>query len=157
VISPEQLQREAQNRANWARFAAAMQMMGNSMQAANAGYSYQSGSYSGTASAYGTGGTAYGTYNGNYSGTTYNSAAAAQAQAQASEANEQIAQDTNAQTSAILQNAQAGALQRQTIAPGGQFVTPVTITQIPSHATGVVLDVTINGDVHEFQWNYATQ
>lgn len=157
VISPEQLEREAHNRANWVRFAAALSAAGNSMRAANAGYSYQSGTYNGNATAYGTGGSAYGTYNGTYSGTTYDSAAAARAQAQANIANQQLAENANAQAGAILQNADAGALQRQTIPPGGQFMTPVTVANMPTHAAGVVLTVTVNGDVHEFAWNYSAQ
>jgi hypothetical protein len=157
VISPEQLQREAQSRANWARFAAALQAMGNSMQAANAGYSYQNGTYSGSASAYGTGGSAYGTYNGTYSGMTYNSAAAAQAQATANAENAQIVANTNAHVADIMANAQSGALLRQTIAPGADFMTPVTITRPPGRTTGITLRVTIGADVHEFQWAYSAQ
>lgn len=158
VIPPEQLMREAQRSAFMTRLAAGLEAASNSMQAANAGYSNSSGTYSGTASAYGSGGGyAYGRYSGSYVGTQYNAAAAAQAQIAANAQNAQIASEANAQANAVIAGAQDGALQRQTIAPGTQYVTPVTVGRLPGSTTGLVMTVTVGADVHEFQWGYARQ
>lgn len=155
VIPAEQLQREAKDRADREKFAAALEIIGNSLSAVGAGYSSSTGDYSGDYSSFGSGGSSTGHFSGTYVGSQYDSSAAAKAQADASLANEIIEHNTNAQVSAILAGALSGALLRQTIAPGGQFWTPVTIEALPHNATGIVLTVTVDEETHEFQWNYS--
>ncbi len=155
VIPAEQLQREAQDRADGKKFAAALQIIGNSLSAAGAGYSSGTGNYSGDYSSFGSGGSRTGHFRGTYVGSQYDSSAAAKARADANLENALIAQNTNAQVGAILAGAQSGTLLRQTIAPGGQFSTPVTIEALPDNAVGMVLTVTVGEEIHEFQWNYS--
>jgi hypothetical protein len=157
VITSEQLEREARRHAFWIQFGAAMQAASNSMAAANAGNRTTTGTYSGTASAYGSGGSAYGTYSGTYTGTQYDAAAAAQARANANAQNAVIADNANARAQQVLGSSQNGALQRQTLAPGQEWFTPVTVDRLPRNPGEVVLTLQVGEDSHEFRWNYAQQ
>lgn len=155
IISSEQLEREARREAFWINFGAGLQAAANSMNAANAGYTTTTGSYGGTVNAYSGGQSAYGTYSGTYVGTQYNAAAANQAQLAANAQNSQIFANAQSQANAVLANSQDGALHRQTIMPGGEYMTPVTIERLPRDAGQVNLRVTIGADVHEFVWNHS--
>ena len=115
IFTFEELAKEERRRQAWAAVGAGLQAMGDSLNAANAGYSNTYGSYSGnTYSSYGN---SY-QHTGRYSATTYNHAAAqaAQSAAQAkSDANfRRIAEDSRRNHAALARS----SLRRHTIMPG---------------------------------------
>lgn len=154
VYTASELEREARSRAAWTQFGAAMQMMSNSMAAANAGYTSTYGTTNGTVSAYTPRGSAYGTYSGTYTGSTYDSGAAARAQMQANQQNAAIADQTRQETEAIMANSQSGAFQVQTIAPGGSYFTPVTLSRLPRGSRAILVEVTVAGELHRVDLVY---
>lgn len=155
VFTAEQLEREARRQAAMVRFGAALQAASNSMSAASAGYSNSYGSYSGNVSAYGGGAPpAYGTYAGTYTAQTYDAGKAAAATAQANAANAQITANADAQARSIVSGAQVGALQRQTIEPTGQYVSPITVAKMPAGTNELIITIATGGDQHVFRWRY---
>lgn len=114
VYSYSELLAEEKTRQMWAAIAAGLEAAGNSMQAANAGYTTSYGSYSGMA--YGAGSTAYTSGSGYV--TTYDPAKAQMARSLADQRNtetfDRMAYE-NKKNEMVLQN----ILKTTTIVPGG--------------------------------------
>lgn len=129
VLAQQQARREA-----WGSVAAALTAAGNSMNAANAGYSYNSGTYVGrtTAHAYGSAGYAYGTANtvGTYSGITYNPYVSALAQAEANQRNRQMLDQLSQRNQQARADLASRVLRRTTVSPG-EIVTGQILVQLP--------------------------
>jgi len=158
VITPEQLQKEARRRATMIAIGAALQTAGNSMNAANAGYSSGTGSYSGTASAYSSRyGSASGAYSGTYTHSGYDAAAAAQAQASANLQNQATMAVARARMDETLASAKVGAFQRQTILPGASYLSDMTISALPSDAQSVDIRFTAGPTTAQFKWNLSSK
>jgi hypothetical protein len=146
VYSYEELVAEEKTRQAWAAAAVGLQSAGDSMNAANAGYSHTYGSYSGsTYSNYGTSTQTYGTYK----GTT--AAQAAQNAAQA-RTNANIAQ-LEAQARNNL-GALASILKKETIFPGelrGGLVR-VQMPTVKDSPTEFFVNINIDGEMHSFRF-----
>ncbi len=173
VVTPERLQREANRKANWLRFASTMAQMNNSSVASDAGYSSGSAVYRGeTSSTYRTSFSGrygddsfYGSADTRGSSTTYgvasyssyDGAAAAQAHFAAAAANRRIADRTERRINELMNDAQQGSLKQATILPGSSMKTLITIEKIPSANTPLSLTATIANEVHSFSWNYSVE
>lgn len=147
VISAEQLQAEIDDGIRSQKIAAALGMMGNALNAANAGYQ----STYGTVSAYGPGGYTQGTY----TATSYNAGAAVAAQAQANAMNQNLIQN--------VRNAEADAaqfmstvLQRHTLAPGTWYGGIVEIVPPTDKKLGQDFQIVITaaGEEHQARFRY---
>lgn len=153
VFTYEALVAEIKRRQAWAAIGAALSGAAESMNAANAGYTYNSGTYN--ASAYDNhGNTAYGY--GTFSGYSYNAAAAQQAQNAANaqtQANMRAIQDQAEQSLAILGSTM---LKKTTVLPQAWHGGYITIGKIPNirqqHEIRVV--VTAAGEEHEFLFDH---
>jgi hypothetical protein len=153
VFTYDELVAEVKRQQAWAAFAAALSGAAQSMNAANAGYTYNSGTYN--ASAYDNyGNRAYGY--GSYSGYTYNAAAAQQAQAAANAQTQANMQAIKNQTEQSLSALSATMLKKTTVLPQAWHGGYVTIDKIPNkeqpHEIRVV--VTAAGEEHEFLFNH---
>jgi hypothetical protein len=153
VLSYEELLKEEKDKQASQAFAAALSSVGRSMQAANAGRSYNSGTYSGYGNSYG--GQQYNTF-GSYSGYTYNAAAAQAAQsAVRAETSDDFARIS---AEGKLNEAQLARtiLKKQTVSAGQWYGGTVVIsmpnpseTRIP-----VAVNVELNSEIHKFNYDY---
>ena len=148
VMSYEDLVAEEKRRQAWAVVGASMQAMGDSMNAANAGYSNTYGSYSGnTYSSYGN---SYNHY-GSYSSTTYNYAAAQQAQNAANARTQQnmrnIAEDARRNNKRLANT----ILRKHTMTPGEWHGGEIQF-KIPRLSTfgSLSFKVNVGSELHEF-------
>jgi len=153
VFTYDELVAEVKRRQAWAAFAAALSGAAQSMSAANAGYTYNSGTYN--AYAYDNyGNTAYGY--GSYSGYTYNAAAAQQAQAAANAQTQANMRAIRNQTEQSLNALSATMLKKTTVLPHAWHGGYVTIDKIPNadkpHDIRVV--VRAAGEEHEFLFKH---
>ena len=149
VFSYQELEEEENSRQAMQAFAAALSGIGRSMQAANAGYSYDSGTYN---SYGGYGNNTYGSYSG-YSYDPY-AAQAAQSAAQAqTDADFARIKATGEQNMAELQRT---ILKMQTVAPG-QWYGGTVVVQMPDPedtAVPVTVRVNVGSETHEFIYRY---
>lgn len=149
VFSYQDLMQAERDRQSAAAFAAALGGIGRSMQASQAGYSYNSGTYGG----YGSG---YGSSYGSYSGYSYDPAKAQAAQnAARSETDADFARikAEGAQNTAELNRT---ILKMQTVTPG-QWYGGSIIVQMPKpqdKAVPVNVVVNLGGERHEFKYLY---
>lgn len=153
VFTYDELVAEVKRKQAWAAFAAALNGAAQSMNAANAGYTYNSGSYN--AYAYDNyGNRAYGY--GSYSGYTYNAAAAQQAQATANAQTQANMQAIRNQTEQSLSSLSTTMLKKTTVLPQAWHGGYVTIDKISNanqpHEIRVV--VTVAGEEHKFLFKH---
>ena len=121
VYTYEELVAEERSRQMWMAIAAALSAAGNSMAAANAGYSYQSGTYSGNyyGNIYGAGINSYsGNFSGSYSGYTYDPAKAQMAQSIADMKNQQLMQSLMQNSQSAMYELSSTILKENTVLPG---------------------------------------
>ena len=156
VYGYEELVAEVQRKQRWAAFGAALQGVGASMSAANAGYSRTTGMYSGNTYGRYSGGL-NGTYSasttGTFSATTYDSGRAFAAQQYA---NAQTAANfavIQAQGRQALDQLQTSVLKDNTILPG-EWVGGIVVLDAPAKAgNGTAtyrIDVRLTDEVHSF-------
>ena len=149
VFSYQELEEEEQSRQAMQAFAAALSGVGRSMQAANAGQTYNSGTYN---SYGGYGNNTYGSYSG-YSYDPY-AAQAAQSAAQAqTDADFARIKATGEQNMAELQRT---ILKMQTVAPG-QWYGGTVVLQMPdpkNDAIPVTVKVNVGSETHKFDYRY---
>lgn len=155
VFTYDELVEEEKERQAWAALAAGLSAMGRSMQAANAGYQYQSGSVSTTAyGPYGTTGYGYGTY----SGTTYNYGAAQAAQMQADALNQAEFDRVEAEGEARLSGLRNTILKRHTVLPGEWYggTIKVAVPDLSEEDFERLIGVSVaaQNTVHEFRFRF---
>jgi hypothetical protein len=153
VFTYDELVAEVKRKQTWAAVAAALNGAAQSMNAANAGYSYQSG----TTNAYAYdnyGNSAYGY--GSYSGYTYNAAAAQQARATANSQTQANMQAIKNQTEQSLGALSSTMLKKTTVMPQAWHGGYVTINKIQNAAQPHEIKVVITaaGEEHEFLFNH---
>jgi hypothetical protein len=156
VYSYEELVGEVQRKQRWAAFGAALQGVGASMAAANAGYTRTTGLYSGNT--YGRySGALNGTYSasttGTFSATTYDSGRAYVAQQYAAAQTAANFAAIEAQGKQALDSLQDSILKDNTVLPG-EWVGGVVVLDAPSKSgDGTAtyrIDVSLPGEVHSF-------
>ena len=151
VYTYDELARAEKRAQMWNAVAAGLGAAGNSMAAANAGYSSTTGTYqqNTSARAYGSNGAyAYGnaTTNGVYSGTTYNAGEALAAQNAANDRNRQLMADMEAANQQNRNSLETRALRINTLRPEGA-ITGQIMVDLPrkarngAAALGLVLTV----------------
>lgn len=149
VFTYEELAAEVKKAQAWAAVAAALNGMAQSMNAANAGYTYQSGSFN--ASAYGNNGYSAHGY-GSYSGYSYNAAAAQQAQAAANAQTQAKMDAIRNQTEQSLAQLSSTILRKSTVMPQswhGGYIALDNIADV-NQPHEIKLLVDLAGEVHEF-------
>jgi len=149
VFTYDELVAEIKRQQAWAAFAVALNGAAQSMNAANAGHTY----HSGTSNAYAYdnyGNSAYGY--GSYSGYSYNAAAAQQAQAAANAQTQADMQAIQSQTEQSLQSLGSTMLKKTTVLPQSWHGGYVTIEKIPNVAEPHEIKVLVQaaGEEHEF-------
>lgn len=149
VFSYEELQQGEKKRQAIQAFAAALSGIGRSMQAANAGRTYSSGSYN-----------SYGSYGnntyGSYSGYSYDPYAAQAAQSAAQAQTDADFARIKASGERNMAELSRTILKMQTVAPG-QWYGGTIVVQMPDPKDGaipVMVRVNIGSDVHEFRYHY---
>ena len=149
VFTYDELVEEVKREQVWAAVAAALGGIADSMNAANAGHTYNSG----TTNVYAYdnyGNSAYGS--GTYSGYTYNAAAAQQAQAAANARTQANMEAINSRSEQSLNELSSTILKKSTVIPQTWHGGYVAIAKIPNseqpHDIQVI--VTIAGESHEF-------
>lgn len=153
VFTYDELVAEVKRQQAWAAFAVALSGAAQSMNAANAGYTYNSGSYNAYAyDNYGNRAYGYGTY----SGYTYNAAAAQQAQAAANAQTQANMQAIRNQTEQSLSALGATMLKKTTVLPQAWHGGYVTIEKIPNadHPQDIRVVVRAAGEEHEFLFKH---
>lgn len=162
VYTYEEMVAEIKSQAMWAAVAAGLAAAGDSMQAANAGYSTTTttGTYQGygTYNSYGTAGSTYGTYNGSgtYYGTstTYDASAVAAAQAEANR-NSQMRMAAIADQQASGMEMAETLLRRTTLEPGFSYEARLVV-DAPKTLPGLVeLSFKVGEDIHTVSFDYA--
>lgn len=149
VFTYDELVAEVKRQQAWAAVATAINGAVQSMNAADAGYSYQSGTTN--AFAYDNyGNSAYGS--GLYSGYTYNAAAAEQAQAAANAQTQANIQAIRNQTEQSLNFLGSTMLKKTTVFPHSWHGGYVTIAEIPNTTQPHEIKVVVSaaGEDHEF-------
>lgn len=154
VFSYDQLVAEEETRQAWAALAAAMQGLGDAMNAANAGYSMTRGTYSGSNYS-GYGGNRYGY--GTYSGTTYNHAAAQAAQNTAQANSQARFARIEAEGQANLQSLSTRMLRKETVFPGAWHggIVKVQLPRVAEQSQEMRLVVFVGKETHAF--NFAVE
>ena len=157
VYTYEELIAEERSKQMWMAIAAAFSAAGNSMAAANSGYSYQSGTYSGNyyGNVYGTGMTNYsGNFVGSYSGYTYDPAKAQMAQDIAEMKNQQLMQSIMQNSQSAMYELSRTILKENTVLPGNicggliEMDTP----SVSDDSTYMQITVTTGGEEHVFKY-----
>ena len=164
VYTYEELVAEEQSRQMWMAIAAAISAAGNSMAAANSGYSYQSGMYSGNyyGNIYGSGMNSYsGNFVGSYSGYTYDPAKAQMAQDIADIKNQQLMQSVMQNSQSAMYELSNTILKENTVLPGsicgGQI--EMDSPSVSDETSYMEILVTTGGESHVFKYqvNKASQ
>ena len=151
VLSYDELIAEEKNRKAWAAVAAALQGVGDSMNAANAGYSKTYGTYSGSAySNYGKSVSGYGSY----SSTTYNYTAAQAARNTPQANSEARFARLDAESRENLKNLSSTILKKETIFPGAWHggIVKVDLPEVVEQPQEIKLVVNVAGEHHEFKF-----
>ena len=148
VFTYDELVAEVKRKRAWAAVAAALNGVTRSMNAANAGHTYNSGTYN--SSYNGSGYSGYG--RGSYSGYTYNAAAAQQAQASANAQTQAEMATIKAQTDQALNQLASRMLRKETVFPKKTFGGYLTLDKlpVPESANEVIIKISVGGEVHQF-------
>lgn len=161
VFTYDELVAEVKNAQAWQAVAVALGAMAQSMNAANAGTQYHTGSYNsntyGSGSIYSPSYTSYnysGSTHGTYSGVTYNPAAAQQAQAAVNAQTTQQMEMIRNQTEQALNNLGSTILKKNTVFPKswhGGYVT-VDKTKVPEFKNEIKVTVNVLDEDHVFNF-----
>jgi len=149
VYTYEELAAEVKHRQACLALAAALQGVSRSMNAANAGNTYQSGNYN--ASVYGSNGyNAYGS--GSYTGYTYNPAAAQQAQDAANAQTQAEMRNIKFETERALQGLSSTILKKTTVFPHSWYGGYVEFEKLEDLTQPHDINILVNasGEQHEF-------
>ncbi len=148
VFTYDELVAEVKRRQAWAAVAAALNGAAQSMNAANAGYTYNSGTYN--SSYYGSGYSGYGSY----SGYTYNAAAVQQAQAAANAQTQANMAAIEAQTDKDLNQLSSTMLRKETVFPQKTLGGYITLDKlpVPDSANEVIINITVGSEAHQFKF-----
>ena len=157
ALSAEQLQKEANRKAKRIKLAAALDQIGNDLEAANAGHTYGRGSYSGSTNVNGTYGSARATTYGHVNYSSYDSSSAALARLAANSENREIRAEASARVAQVKQQAQLGAFQRQTVPPGQAVSSLMILDAMPSNAAALNVNFNLPTEVHSFSWSYTVE
>lgn len=154
VYSYEELVKKEKNRQAWAAVGAGLSAAGDSMNAANAGYSNTHGNYSGNTYS-SNGGTSF---SGNYSATTYDYAAANSAQNAARDRASSNANELAARGKENLEYLSALTVKRETVFPGKKYGGMIRFEIPPLADTGKIrFRVNAGGDVHVLEFDLVKQ
>lgn len=151
VFTYDELVAEVKKRQAHAAFAAALSGVAQSINAANAGYTYHSGTYNSSYySNYGYSGHGFGSY----SGYSYNQAAALQAQ---NAANTQMMMNMaaiNSQTNQALDELSSTILKKSTVFPQKIHGGYIKLEKIPvtKEASDVSVKINAGGEIHDFNF-----
>ena len=150
VFTYDELVAEVKRQQAWAAVAAALNGVAQSMNAANAGYTYNSGTYN--SSYYGSGYSGYGY--GSYSGYTYNAAAVQQAQSAANAQTQANMAAIKTQTDEALNQLASTMLRKETVFPQKTFGGYITLDKlpVPDSPNEVIIDISVGGEVHQFKF-----
>lgn len=151
VFTYEDLVREEKKRQAWAAVAAGLEGIGESMTAANAGYSNTTGTYS--ESAYSsTGDSAYGY--GSYSSTTYDYAAAQEAQNAANFRSEARFDQLASEGRDNLQALSSRILKKHTVYPGDWHggIVKIQMPRVSDIPNLFVVDINVDNEMHSFHF-----
>jgi len=149
IFNYEELVYQENEKQKWAKFGAALQGLSESMNAANAGHSYTSGTVFGSAYT-NTGTTIHGS--GFYSSHTYDQGAAAAAQANANARSQERFDRLNAEGKANLDKLSSNILKKQTISPGNWHggIVKIQIPQIKNKTNSLAININIANEIHSF-------
>lgn len=150
VFTYDELVAEVKRQQAWAAVAAALNGAAQSMNAANAGYTYNSGTYN--SSYYGSGYSGYGY--GSYSGYTYNAAAVQQAQAAANAQTQANMAAIKTQTDEALNQLASTMLRKETVFPQKTFGGYITLDKlpVPDSPNEVIINIAVGAEVHQFKF-----
>jgi hypothetical protein len=150
VFTYDELVAEIKQQQASAALVAALNGAAQSMNAANAGKTYHSGSYN--SSYYGNSGYT-GTGYGSYSGYSYDPAASMQAQAAVNLQTQANMKNIEAQTANSLNNLSATMLKKTTVFPQNIYGGYITLDKLPTpdEVNVVIAKITFAGEVHEFK------
>ena len=163
VWTYDDLVAEQKRKQMWMVVAATLAAAGNSMAAANAGYSHTYGSYSGSSSGniYGTSYSTYGnnyafdaTHRGSYSSTTYDGYKAYMAREVAEAKNERMMQSIMANSQAAMQELSKNILKTNTVEPGGICGGLIAVDgpRVHDHPTYMEIEVEAGEEIHTFKY-----
>jgi len=154
IFTYDELIEEVKRQQDWAVVGAALNDVANSMNAANAGYSYHSGTVN--AYAYGNSGNSAHGY-GSYSGYTYDAAAAQQAQTAANAKTQAYINAIRQRTEQSLNALSSTMLKKTTIMPSGSHSGYITSDKIPNsnQHRNVKIVVSVPGEKHEFLFKHS--
>ncbi|ARM30715.1 hypothetical protein [Prosthecochloris sp. HL-130-GSB] len=153
VFTYDELVSEVKRKQTWSAIAAALSGVARSMNAANAGYTYNSGTLN--AYTYDNSGNGINGF-GSYSGYTYNAAAAQQAQAAANAQTQAEMQAIVNSTEQSLDALSATMLKKTTVLPQALHGGYVTIEKIPiaDHPRDIKVVIMAAGEEHEFLFKH---
>ena len=151
VFTYDELVAEIKKQQAAAALAIALGGIAQSMNAANAGYTYHSGTYN--SSYYGNYGySGYGS--GSYSGYSYNPAAALQAQAAANNQMMTNMAAVKAQTNQALNTLSSTILKKSTVFPQQMYGGYIKLEKIqtPKATNNILVKINAGGEIHEFNF-----
>ncbi len=150
VFTYDELVAEVKRRQAWAAVAAALEGLGQSMKAADAGYTYNSGTYN--SSYYGSGSSGYGY--GSYSGYSYNAEAVQQARATANAQTQANMAAIKTKADQALNQLSSTILRKETVFPQKTYGGYITLEKIPvpDAANDVIVNISVGGEVHQFKF-----
>jgi hypothetical protein len=149
VFTYDELVAEVKAQQAWAVVATALNAAVQSMNAANAGYTYNSGTYNPSYS-----GSDYSGYGYGSSGYTYNAAAAQQAQAASNAQTQANMTAIQTQTNVALNQLEATMLRKETVFPQKTFGGYITLDDlpVPDSENEVIIDISAGGEMHKFKF-----
>lgn len=153
VLTYDELVAEVKRQQAWATVATALGGLAQSMNAANAGYTYNSGNYNSVA--YDNSGNKASEF-GSYSGYTYNAAAAQQAQAAANAQTQADLEAIRNRAKQSINALRAKMLKKTTVFPQAWHVGYVAIEKIPAtdHPRDIRVVIAAAREEHEFYFKH---
>lgn len=153
IFTYDELVAEIKRQQAWAAVAVALSGAAQSISAANAGYTYHSGTFNSSYySNYGYSGYGYGSY----SGYSYNAAAAQQAQAAVNAQTQANMAAISARTDQALNELGATILKKSTVFPQkihGRYI-KLEKLEVPEKVNEIVVKVNAGGEMHEFKFRH---
>lgn len=150
VFTYNELVAEVKKQQVWADVAAALNGAARSMNASNAGSTYNYGTYNssyydGDYSGYGYG---------SYSGYTYNAAVAQQAQSAANAQTQADMAAIKAQTDEALNKLSSTMLRKETVFPHKTIGGYITLDKlpVPDSTSDVIINIAVDGEVYQFKF-----
>ena len=150
VFTYDELIAEVEREQAWDAAFAAFFGAAKSMDAENAGYTYNSGTYNSSYYDSGYSGYEYGSY----SGYTYNAAAVQQARAAANAQTQAQMAAIKTQTDEALNQLASTMIRKETVFPQQTFGGYITLDKlpVPDTANEVIINVSVGGESHQFHF-----